>query len=313
MRGRWSGAAALLLAVAAMGLVATAARVQAAGCAALDYQAALRSAAAALQHTPADVAGAQRQVSALVATEPTSTAALQPVLDDLSAAPPHLDDARVRLDSMSATLAYPPRSVCNENSDAARGALHAVYGSPDFRHLDDSTQPGFLAGILNFLRDLLSRAAGALGPLGAVLLAIVVVGLGLLLAWRRWQGSAARRGAGFEEPAPGGDDPDAEWTAAQQAAAAGEYREAVRRAFRSALLEVATRGRLDIDPTWTTRELLQRSHADAGVLVALAAAAALFERAWYAGVAVGADDWTSAEQRCATVRQLARGSRAAAR
>ncbi|MBJ7596344.1 MAG: DUF4129 domain-containing protein, partial [Candidatus Dormibacteraeota bacterium] len=88
----------------------------------------------------------------------------------------------------------------------------------------------------------------------------------------------------------------------------GEYREAVRRAFRSALLAVAVRGRVPIDAAWTTRELLQRIDAGGDVLVALAVAAALFERAWYSGVAVTRDDWTLAEERCATVRRLARGA-----
>ena len=135
-------------------------------------------------------------------------------------------------------------------------------------------------------------------------MAIAVVGLAALIVWRRLRGSAALRGAAIEEPATSGDDPDAEWSAAQRAAAAGEYREAVRRAFRSALLEVAVRGRVHIDSTWTTRELLQRCHADGDVLVALAAAAALFERAWYSGNPVTEADWTLAAERCGTLRRL---------
>jgi Domain of unknown function (DUF4129) len=310
MRGWLLCAAAALLAVS---LIATATPAQAAGCAALDYQAALASAGAALQRAPADVAGAEREVSALLSADPESAVALQPVIDDLSASPPEVADAQLRLTSMGATLAYPRGSVCNENADAARSKLHSVYASPDFRHLDDSTQPGLLASLLNFIGDLLSRAAGALGPVGAIVVAIAVVGGALLLAWRRWRGSAALRGASLDEPAELGDDPEAEWTAAQRAAETGQYREAVRRAFRSALLEVAVRGRLHIDSAWTTRELLQRCHADGDVLIGLAAAAALFEHAWYAGVAVTADDWARAEERCATVRQLARHAGAPAR
>jgi hypothetical protein len=310
MRSRLLCAAAMLLAVP---VIATTAQVQAAGCAALDYHAGLASAGAALQNTPPNVAGALGDVSALLSADHGSTVALQPVLDDLSASPPQVADARLRLTSMSATLAYPRGSVCNENAGAARSALHSVYASPDFRHIDDSTQPGLLATILNFLRDLFNRASAALGRAGAVLLALAVVGLALFLAWRRWRGSAALRSARYDEPAGVGDDPETEWSAAQRAATAGEYREAVRRAFRSALLEVAVRGGLHIDSTWTTRELLQRCHADGDVLVALAAAAALFERAWYAEVAVTHDDWTRAAERCATVRQLARHAGAVAR
>jgi Domain of unknown function (DUF4129) len=310
MRGRLLCAAATLLAVS---VIAGGASVQAAGCTALDYQAGLASAGAALQRTPPDPASARGEVAALLSADQGSAVALQPVLDDLSASPPLVTDAQLRLTSMSATLAYPRGSVCNENADAARAKLHSVYASPDFRHLDDSAQPGLLARILGFIGDLIRHATGALGTAGTLALAIAVVGLALLLAWRRWQGSAALGGAGLEEPADAGDDPEAEWTAAQRTASAGAYREAVRRAFRSALLEVAVRGRLHIDSAWTTRELLQRCHADGDVLAALAAAAALFERAWYAGVTVTADDWARAEERCATVRRLARHAGVGAR
>ncbi len=61
-----------------------------------------------------------------------------------------------------------------------------------------------------------------------------------------------------------------------------------------------------IDAAWTTRELLARIDASGDVLVALAAAAAVFERAWYSGVAVTRDDWLSGRGRCAAVRRLAR-------
>jgi hypothetical protein len=309
MRGRRLRAAALLLAGS---LFATATTARAAGCPALDYQAGLAAANSDLQRKPAGVAGALQRVTALLVADRASAVALQPVVDDLSTSPPRLDDARLRLSSMSATLAYPPGSVCDENADAARSALHSVYASPDFRHLDDASQTGLLAGILNFLRDLFGSVAGALGRLGTALLALAVVGAALALAWRRWHGSAALPGARYDEPEGTGDDPDVEWAAARRSAGFGEYREAIRRAFRSALLEGAVRGRLHIDATWTTRELLQRSQADGDVLVALAAAAALFDHAWYGGAAVTHDDWIAAEERCAVVRSVARRAGVAA-
>jgi hypothetical protein len=295
-------AAAILPAVL---LIALPVQARAAGCAPLDYQAALAAASAALQQAPADVAGAQHDVTNLIGADPQADGVLRPALDDLSASPPDIPDARLRLSSLSATLAYPPGAACNNSAEAARAALRGVYASPDFRHLDDSTQPGLLANILNYLANVISRGAGALGPAGAALLAIAVVGIALLLAWRRWHGAAALRDARIDEPATAGDDPEAEWRAAERAASVGDHREAVRRAFRSALLEVATRGRVHIDAAWTTRELLQRCHADGDVLVALAAAASLFERAWYSGNAVTAADWALARDRCAVVRRLA--------
>ncbi len=66
------------------------------------------------------------------------------------------------------------------------------------------------------------------------------------------------------------------------------------------------RGRVHIDAAWTTRELLQRIDAGGDVLMALAAAGALFERAWYSDAAVTREDWERAEERCSSVRRLAR-------
>jgi hypothetical protein len=299
-RGR---AAAALLAASLLCVGTTPAR--AAGCSALEYQATLAAAAAALQAAPADVATARRDVSALLDADPSRGAALRPVVDDLSATPALLDDAGTRLEAMSATLAYPAHSTCNDDGAAARSSLHGVYASPAFNHLDDSNQNGIVDAILNFLANVFGRAAGALGP-GGIVLVLVVLGLAAVVAWRRWRASAARAGARVDEPAAVGDDPDVEWRAAERAAAAGDHREAIRRAFRSALIDIALRGRVHLDSAWTTRELLARCDADGDVLIALAAAAALFERAWYGGRAVTAADWDLAAERCATVRRLAR-------
>lgn len=279
--------------------------VRAAACPAIDYQATLAAASASLSTVPPDVATVRSDLAGLLAADPSSGGALQPVLDDLTTTPPSLDDARTRLGSMSATLAYPPHSTCNYDGAPARSDLHDVYASPALSHLDDSTQTGIVDTIVNFLRNLFGGAAGALGPAGWVLVALVL-GLAALLAWRRWHGSAPGRGAVVDEPASAGDDPDAEWRLAERAAARGDHREAIRRAFRSALIEVALRGRVHLDAAWTTRELLARCDADGDVLVALAAAAAVFERAWYGGRAVTASNWDLAAERCAAVRRLAR-------
>lgn len=305
MRRALSWATALLVG-SAVTVIATTATARAAGCPALDYQAGLVTAASALQRTPPDLPAAQKEVTALLAADGSSRVALQPVLSELFASPPDTTDAQTRLAAMSATLAYPTGSVCNENADAARSALHSVYASPDFRNLDASTQPGLLQTIFNGIANLLGRGAGALGPVGAVLLACAVVAVCLLLVWRRLRAAAGVGGAHAAEPATPGNDPDVEWRAAQAAAAAGDHREAVRRAFRSALLEVAVRSHVHMEAAWTTRELLRRLDAGGDVLAALAGAAALFERAWYSGAPVTRADWSRAEERCTTVRRLAR-------
>ncbi|MDQ6856118.1 MAG: hypothetical protein M3Z57_03480, partial [Candidatus Dormibacteraeota bacterium] len=187
-----AAATALLVAAAVLGTTAT---TDAAACPALEYQAGLASSAAALQQSPPDVATAQRLIHGLTAATPGSTVALQPVIADLSSIPADVGDAQLRLSSMSATLAYPHGSVCDENAAAARTALHDVYAAPDFRHLDEAPRQNPLASIFNAIANLIGRGAGALGPVGAVVLAAAVLALAIALAWRRWHGSAALRGA----------------------------------------------------------------------------------------------------------------------
>ena len=301
---RTTGAAAGVMA-AAMAIVLAATRVGAAACPAIDYQAALAAAASSLHAAPPDVAGALGEVTSLLAADSTRDPVLTPVIADLTAVPAQLADARVRLDSMSATLAYPPGSTCNEDPSAARSSLHDVYAAPALRHLDDSSQTNFIDSAVTFLARLVGRAAGALGLVGGLVLAVVVLGLAAALAWRRWSGSAASRPAALAEPSEPGDDPEAEWRAAERAAAAGEYREAVRRGFRAGLLDVAIRGGLRLDASWTTRELLSLCRADGETLAALAAAAALFDSAWYSGREVTRQDWELAAGRCRALRALA--------
>ena len=109
-----------------------------------------------------------------------------------------------------------------------------------------------------------------------------------------------------EERAERGTDPDAEWRLALAAAQRGEYREAIRRAFRSALLDAAGRGRLNADTSWTTRELLASIQADPALRAAVLGAAAEFDYAWYSGRPSDAASWEQARVRCDAVRTLAR-------
>ena len=285
--------------------------VSAASCPALDYQARLAAAAASLAAPSPDVGGARAAVASLLAAVPSARPALQPVLDDLSVQPPQLDDATSRLSGMSATLAYPPHSTCVVDATPAESALHDVYGSPAFRHLDDTAQGNLLDTILGFISSLFSRAAGALGPGGAALVGLLVLVAALWLAWRRWHAAAPGSDAAVRELAEVGDDPDREWAIAERAAARADYREAVRRAFRATLIDVALSGGVRIDAAWTTRELLPRCRASGDALAALVAAAALFEQAWYSGRPVDAAAWAQARDRCATARRLARASRGA--
>ncbi|HEY6378914.1 MAG TPA: DUF4129 domain-containing protein [Candidatus Dormibacteraeota bacterium] len=192
----------------------------------------------------------------------------------------------------------------------ARRRLEEVYARPPLDQLDKPRSDSLLDRLARALGGLFSRAGSGDRTvfliLGALLLALLV-----WLVLRNLRGISAGTEPRLRDRADAaGSDPDAEWEAALAAAARGDHREAVRRAFRSALLAVARRGRLAVDPAWTTRELLAHTRADPDLLAALAPASAAFDLAWYSGRPVSAADWELQRTRCEAVRSLA-GGRAA--
>jgi len=231
---------------------------------------------------------------------------LDTVAADLSAHPPDLADARARLHVAAAVLALPAGSGPAQTGDARR-RLEDVYQRAAFTDLETPPRESGLAYWSGrFLRWLNAATVGRLGRIPTAILgtlAVAVVGLLALRALRRASAGRELRAAG--ELPTAGDDPDAEWAEAEAAAARGDHREAVRRAFRSALLSVAARGRLQLSAAWTTRELLAVARGDADLVVALAPAAAAFDWAWYSTGPVTEADWRLARARCMAIRHLA--------
>ena len=137
--------------------------------------------------------------------------------------------------------------------------------------------------------------------LAAVLLGLVVA----VAAWRIRQVMAAGR-----EPrvAPGAAlaeaDAEAEWGRAIAAAERGDFRAAIRYAFRSALVSLVQRGRLPVQPAWTTPELLSHARGDPELSARLGPAAAGFDRAWYSEAPVDADRWEELRGECQAIRAL---------
>jgi Domain of unknown function (DUF4129) len=308
VRGRLAAGAVLL------GLLAAAAPApaRAATTDATDYLRLVDSARADLEASPPDLAAARDAVTAAQRLAPPPGGALAAVVSDLSRRPPDVADAVTRLRAIGDVLALPAGAAPGDAGDTRR-RLEGVYREPAFAHLDRVPSPSLLSRLYDGLRRLLGGLTRALGPAGSLLAGGLVLLAAIALTLRLLRGAAGRRMRGPpEERPPGGDDPEREWTAALSAAAAGDHREAIRRAFRSALLTVAARGRLPVDPSWTTRELLARAAGDADLVAALAPAAAVFDRAWYSGTAVGEADWLVARDRCAAVRRLASTHRAAA-
>jgi len=236
--------------------------------------------------------------------------ALAPIEADLDRDPAGVDDARARLQALIAAVQLPPGSVA-EDPHASRTTLDDVYREGQLAGLgrrgsSDDLVSRVGRGLLDALRWLASHLVGSLGLVPTLILAglvlAAIVGFVLLRLQRAGMPSVRRIPA---EPPARGVDPDQEWRLATEAAARGDHREAVRHAFRSALLAIAVRGRLTVDAAWTTSELLARARGDADLVAALAPAADSFDRAWYSGRPVSERDWELARDRCQAVRRLA--------
>ena len=265
------------------------------------YATQLRQAEAA-----ASVPDAVAQLQEL-AVQAGAAPALDPIITDLQDG--QVSAARARLAALATALAPTTTTGCSSAyTPAAARALAGVYQSPAFAHLDQPAAPNWLQDVVNAIVGFLERVSSALGPVPAGLLGALVLGtLVALAAWRLGRMRASRQPDGTApETAPPPADPEAEWTAGLAAADRGDYREAVRRTFRSALLTLALRGRLSFEPAWTTPELLAQAGRDSDLTRSLAPAASGFDAAWYSGAAVGRSEWDLARGRCQAIRDLAR-------
>jgi hypothetical protein len=289
------------------GVVTAAAPARAAAsCVTLEYIALLARADAALMSVPAQPAAALAAITQAESIAPSSSPELAPIQAALGASPPDVTGSRQRIDLIVTTLALPSGSACSVDSRAAENALHQVYASSVFADLDQKPSPSLLEQIGAVIDWIVSHLFGLLGNRGSILLGLLVLCAITAFVIYRLRGVAGgRRALGLDEPATAGDDPEREWQHALASARRGDYREAIRRAFRSALLDVADR-RAHLDRAWTTREMLATLSVDAELLAVVAPAAASFDRAWYGGAPVGAGDWDVARGRCEAVRRVAR-------
>ncbi|MGD0193779.1 MAG: DUF4129 domain-containing protein [Candidatus Dormibacteria bacterium] len=275
-------------------------------CVTLQYLMLIGGADNALSAVPAQPAAALTDLTQAEALAPSSGADLSPIVASLSATPPDIAGGKQRLDLLVQTLALPQGSVCHIDSQQAENDLHQVYASNVFADLDQNPPPSIFSRIGAVINWILTHLFDLLGSGGSIALGVIVLGGLLAFVIYRLRGVAgARRVTSAEEPASLGSDPDHEWQLALSAAQRGDYREAIRRSFRAALLEVADR-RAHLDRAWTTREMLATLSTDADLLAVVAPAAASFDKAWYGGGPVDAADWDLARSRCEAVRRVAR-------
>jgi Domain of unknown function (DUF4129) len=275
-------------------------------CVTLEYLTLLGRAESALSAVPPQPPAALTAVTEAEDLAPSSSAELAPIIGALTASPPDVIGSGRRIDLIAATLALPAGSACNVDSRMAEKVLHQVYASPVFADLDQNQPPSIFERIGAVVNWILSHLFGLLGTSGSILLGALVLGAIAAFVIYRLRGVVGgRRALGADEPATAGDDPEQEWQLGLAAARRGDHREAIRRAFRAALLDVADR-RAHLDRAWTTREMLATLSADADLLAVVAPAAASFDRAWYGRAPVSAADWDVARGRCEAVRRVAR-------
>jgi hypothetical protein len=301
------GVIALMVTVASGSTHATAATT----CLTNTYIGLLDTADSALAAVPAQPVAALTALTQAEDLAPSTAPVLAPIIGGLTSTPPDVAGSRQRLDLLSTTLALPAGSACNVDSREAENLLHSVYASHVFADLDQNPAPSWISQIGAAINWLLSHLYGLLGNggsigLGALVLAVIVA----FVVYRIRGVAGGKRAKAGQEPATAGDDPDDEWGLALAAAQRGDHREAIRRAFRSALLDVTGR-RARIDRAWTTREMLATISGDADLLAVVAPAAAAFDQAWYGDVPVTAADWDVARARCEAVRRVARRSSSA--
>ncbi|MGP8160062.1 MAG: DUF4129 domain-containing protein [Candidatus Dormibacteria bacterium] len=248
------------------------------------------------------VPAAEEQLQTLASADHAASA-LDPVIADLQSG--DLAGAERLLGATVAALQV-SGSGCGAETGAERQALSRVYQSPAFANLDQPPSPNWLQQLGNAIAGFLGRVLGTLGPLGGGALAALLLALvAAVAAWRVRQVMASGR---LPRPMPGAApaeaDAEAEWARALAASERGDFRLGVRHAFRSALVSLAQRGRLPVQPAWTTPELLDQARADPELTAQLAPAAAGFDRAWYSEAPVDADRWEEIRGHCQAIRAL---------
>jgi len=208
--------------------------------------------------------------------------------------------------------------------DQAIGLLHAVLARPEFQ--TDSSLPWWqqlLAPVLNFVWGLISQLwqlivssvtgrEGSVG-IGVLALAVLLLAAGVLYLVRALRLSIDReaevRAASLSERR---ERSDQLWQAAQKLAAAGEFADAVRLAYLSALYALDERAVLHLERSLTNREHAQRLRsAHPRLADTFGELVERYERVRYGRATVAADAFADFSGQAQQVRSAALGGPAA--
>jgi hypothetical protein len=182
--------------------------------------------------------------------------------------------------------------VPDRDPDQVREVVREVLARPEFRPPPRSLTERVLDWVLELVGRLLAvlGGSGAGGIVGLILLALVLVGVGILAA-RFSRGLTPGPEVAAAVPA-GRRRSAAEWRAEAEAhERTGAWREAVRSRYRALVAELASRGLVEEVPGRTAGEYRREvGRALPEAAADFAGATELFEVAWYGRSRTGAGD-----------------------
>ena len=180
----------------------------------------------------------------------------------------------------------------DQDPEQVREVVREVLSRPEFRPPHRSLTERLFDWVLELIGRLLAvlGGSGAGGIVGLVLLALVLVGVGVLAA-RFSRGLTPSPEVAAAVPA-GRRRSAAEWRAEAEAQErAGAWREAVRSRYRALVADLASRGLVEEVPGRTAGEYRREvGHALPDAATEFAGATELFEVAWYGRSPTGAGE-----------------------
>lgn len=170
--------------------------------------------------------------------------------------------------------------------DEARQAAERELSKGIYSEQEPGPVERVVEAVVDWIGRLLDRAAAATpgGAGGLLILALVVVGLAVLVAWRTGPVRRNARAGSAVVELSGPLDAEQHRRRADGHAAAGQFAEAVRERMRAIVRELETRGVLEPRPGRTADEVAREAGAVVpAVAPDLRTAAGVFDEVWYGG------------------------------
>jgi len=213
-------------------------------------------------------------------------------------------DAEARITQDLAQIDAPKPALPAHTQE--RETMKQVLAGRDFRNLEEPTaRDSVLEKLGNWLNRLLDSAAsltphsawiGRALVWGFILVVCVALVLGLIQLERRWRVRLVPESSGPAAGAASARDRQLWLEDARNAAAAGQWREAIHFVYWASISRLESRRLWPADRARTPREYLALVAPEDPRKAGLATLTGSFERIWYGGRAAGESDYRNAEQ-----------------